>query len=172
MPDGRHIENDHYSAAGCPIFAKFCKNTQNPRVMAIECEKFKTLKFKMATAIFRMVVSPYFSEISPAFDEILYTEEAKCTYFRNPKIRDGWPMPYWKIIFCYNTTTDSSIWATFCTKTQNPTTTNVKHLEFRKFSTADGFAPKRYWRTCYNLLLVATAYRLAWSLVHIELSIS
>jgi len=32
-----------------------------------------------------MVVSPYFSEISPAFDEILYAEEAKCTYFRNTK---------------------------------------------------------------------------------------
>ena len=37
---------------------------------------------------------------------------------------------------------------------------DAKNFEFWKFKMADGFAPKRYERRCYNLLLGTMAYRL------------
>jgi len=43
MVDGRHIVKHHNSSAGCPIFAKFRKMTQNPTIITVDC-KFQTLK--------------------------------------------------------------------------------------------------------------------------------
>jgi len=36
----------HNWAADCPIFAKFCKKTQYPTTLTVECQKFRTSKIQ------------------------------------------------------------------------------------------------------------------------------